>query len=501
MKTTAAKWVSYFFVLLFVYAAVSKMRGFADFQIELAQSPVLSAYAGPISVSVLLLEVATALLLVFDKTRRIGLYASFGLMAAFTMYIYLILNYADNIPCSCGGILEKMSWEQHLVFNIVCTLLALMAILFMQKERARGWSRTAAFVYITAVVSGGSIVALFLSSEYIMKKENSFIRRFPQHPVIKEKSYNLVVNSYYVAGWGAGKLYLGNTTAPTLLTALNEELNSQSTMYAKLPSDTLLFSSPRIQIVYPDYYFYDGRVPVIYAGKLGRPELRTLSYGDAYFNQLAPVSNSGFAVRTIVPQPKHFALGRINTAAKPAFTLAEGALSKKVRSLFETDGSLIRDQQTGEIIYVYTYQNRFFVMDSKLENKKEFNTIDTTRAAPLRVRVLENGEKQLVGVPDKINKKSAAFHGVLFIESGSMGRYESMKAWKKTATVDMYATARQEYLGSFRLYLRDREKVTDFVVTDRYLFVITGSLLTRYRLSQSITKHFRTGEAENLKQE
>ena len=175
MKTTAAKWVSYFFVLLFVYAAVSKMRGFADFQIELAQSPLLSAFAGPVSFGILALELMTALLLVWDKTRRIGLYASFGLMAAFTMYIYLILNYADNIPCSCGGILEKMSWEQHLVFNIVCAALALVAILFMEKGRARGWSRTAAFVLITAVVAGGSIVALFLSSEYMMKKENSFI--------------------------------------------------------------------------------------------------------------------------------------------------------------------------------------------------------------------------------------------------------------------------------------------------------------------------------------
>lgn len=501
MKSLAVSFISYFFILLFVYAAVSKMRGFADFQIELAQSPVLSAYAGPISVGVLILEVATALLLVFDKTRRIGLYASFGLMTAFTVYIYLILNFADDIPCSCGGILEKMNWEQHMMFNIVCVFLALTGIVFTGKERARGWSRTAAFTTLTAVFSGGSIVALFLSSEYIMKKENSFIRRFPQHPVIKEKSYDLEVNSYYLAGWGAGKLYLGNTTAPTLLTALNEELNAQSTMYAKLPTDTLLFSAPRIQVVYPVYYFYDGRVPVIYEGKLGVPQMRTLSYRNAYFNQLTPLSDSAFAVRTIVPQPKHFALGRINTAASPAFTLAHGALSKKVRSLFETDGSLISDRQTGEIIYVYAYLNRFFVMDSRLENKKEFNTIDTTRAAPLRVSVLQNGEKQLVGVPGKINKKSAAFRGVLFIESGSMGRYESLKTWKETATVDMYATARQEYLGSFRLYLGNREKVTDFLLTDRYLFVITGSLLTRYRLTKNITKHFRTGEAENLKQE
>lgn len=494
-------YVSYFFILLFVYAAVSKMRDFAEFQIELAQSPLLSAFAGPVSYGVLALEFAAALLLVWDKTRRVGLYASFGLMTAFTVYIYLILHYADDIPCSCGGILEKMSWEQHLVFNVGCAVLAVLGIVLMEKERARGWSRSAAFVLITAVVSGGSIVALFLSSEYIMKKENSFIRRYPQHPVIKEKSYDLGVKSYYFAGYGDGRLYLGNTTAPLLLTSLNDGLSAKDTMFLKLPTDTILYTAPKVQVSPPYCYLYDGSVPVIYAGKLGTPRMRTLSFRDAYFNQLAPISDSAFAVRTIVLQPKHFALGKIDAAARPVFGLSDDVLPKKVRSLFESDGSMVRDRKTGEIVYVYTYMNKFFVMNNVLENKREFKTINTTSAAPLRVRELANGDKRLEGEANKVNEKAAVFRGILFIESGSMGRYESLKTWKNTATVDMYSTSKHAYLGSFRLYLQNREKVTDFLVTDKYLFVITGSELTRYLLNKSITKHFRTGEAENLNQE
>ena len=57
--------VSYFFILLFVYASVSKLLEFERFQIQLAQSPLLSAYAGFVSYSVIIIEwVASILLLV-----------------------------------------------------------------------------------------------------------------------------------------------------------------------------------------------------------------------------------------------------------------------------------------------------------------------------------------------------------------------------------------------------------------------------------------------------
>ncbi len=110
--------ICYLFIVLFIYAAVSKLMDFETFQIQLAQSPLLSAYAGFISYAVITVEIVIALLLCYKRWRLIGLYASFGLMIAFTVYIYLILNYSDFIPCSCGGILEKMGWKEHLIFKV-----------------------------------------------------------------------------------------------------------------------------------------------------------------------------------------------------------------------------------------------------------------------------------------------------------------------------------------------------------------------------------------------
>src|SRR5690606_20417083 len=108
--------ISYLFVLLFVYAAVSKLLDFENFQVQLGQSPLLSAYAGIIAPSIIIIELIVSLLLSIKSTRLIGLYCSLFLMVGFTAYIFLILNYSDFIPCSCGGVIEELNWSQHLVF-------------------------------------------------------------------------------------------------------------------------------------------------------------------------------------------------------------------------------------------------------------------------------------------------------------------------------------------------------------------------------------------------
>ena len=111
----------YFFIILFVYAAVSKLTDFENFQVQVAQSPLLSAFATPIAYGVVLGELIIALMLCFTKSRLLGLYLFLVFMTAFTVYIFLILNYSPFVPCSCGGVLEKMGWWEHLWFNgVVC---------------------------------------------------------------------------------------------------------------------------------------------------------------------------------------------------------------------------------------------------------------------------------------------------------------------------------------------------------------------------------------------
>jgi len=121
--------ISALFILLFVYAAVSKLQDFEKFRSELGKSPILSALADYMVVLVPAVELLIPVLLVIRRFQYLALYASFSLMVMFSTYIVMILKFSPYIPCSCGGILENMTWTQHLLFNVGFVVLGAMAIL------------------------------------------------------------------------------------------------------------------------------------------------------------------------------------------------------------------------------------------------------------------------------------------------------------------------------------------------------------------------------------
>jgi hypothetical protein len=80
-------------------------------------------------------ELLVVVLLTVPKWCLAGLYAAFSLMTMFTAYIVAILRFSDYVPCSCGGVLQNMTWTHHLVFNIAFVLLALAGIILHEPEQ------------------------------------------------------------------------------------------------------------------------------------------------------------------------------------------------------------------------------------------------------------------------------------------------------------------------------------------------------------------------------
>jgi uncharacterized membrane protein YphA (DoxX/SURF4 family) len=134
------KWIgeiiSLLFVLLFLYTAVYKIIDFSNFRAVIGQSPLITRFAPYLAVGVPVAEIVISLLLVLPRWRIIGLCASFALMLVFTFYIIILLNLHTHLPCSCGGIIQEMNWQQHLVFNIFFLILALTGIALYKKETA-----------------------------------------------------------------------------------------------------------------------------------------------------------------------------------------------------------------------------------------------------------------------------------------------------------------------------------------------------------------------------
>jgi hypothetical protein len=113
-----------------VYAAVSKLADFTTFTGDMNNQP-LPTFLKPILVwAVPLTELIVVALLIFDITRLAGLYAALILMMAFTFYTTVVLlHFFAYIPCSCGGIIKNLSWQQHLVLNVFFVLISLIGIL------------------------------------------------------------------------------------------------------------------------------------------------------------------------------------------------------------------------------------------------------------------------------------------------------------------------------------------------------------------------------------
>ncbi|MBC9795132.1 MauE/DoxX family redox-associated membrane protein [Sinomicrobium weinanense] len=129
--------ICFLFILLFVYAAVSKLMDVQKFTVQIGQSPLLTNIAWFTAWFIPIIEIVVALMLTWPKMRLIGLYGAFALMVMFTAYIIAILSFSENIPCSCGGVLEKLGWTEHLVFNIGFIILAAIGILLQSQSKDR----------------------------------------------------------------------------------------------------------------------------------------------------------------------------------------------------------------------------------------------------------------------------------------------------------------------------------------------------------------------------
>ena len=135
--------IIFLYLSLFLYAAGTKLLDYERSVAQIAQSPLLTNYASWIAWLVPVLEIAISILLIVSRTRRSGLYAAFGLMVLFTFYIIAILSFSEELPCACGGVLSMLHWKGHLVLNIVFVVLAIIAIVLMNKEGENNKSLTA----------------------------------------------------------------------------------------------------------------------------------------------------------------------------------------------------------------------------------------------------------------------------------------------------------------------------------------------------------------------
>jgi uncharacterized membrane protein YphA (DoxX/SURF4 family) len=290
-------------ILLFVYASVSKIVDFENFSVQLGQSPMLSAFAGWVAILVPLSELIIAIMLAIPRTRFVGLVLAFSLMAMFTAYIYIILNYGSYVPCSCGGVLEKLSWQEHLLFNLFFVLLLFLAIILdLTSKEDKFFKRPlqAAFrILILFVFNIITMVLLYVWSEDIIHHRNNFVRRYSAFSEPESKKLDLKSSSFYFAGADGSTIYLGNTLAPRMLLAINTSFNKVDRILIELDHMDLPFRAVHIRVAPPFFYLTDGTVPCVFRGNLKDWKAKLIDKQEVPFTHAEPIDSLHMVIRAI----------------------------------------------------------------------------------------------------------------------------------------------------------------------------------------------------------
>lgn len=471
------------YVVLFVYAATNKLLDFENFQVQLGQSPLLSSYAGIISYFIPFLEFLIVAMMCFSKTRYVALLSAFCLMVMFSAYIFIMLNFSPFVPCSCGGILEKLNWKEHLTFNLFFVLLAVIAIILYESRESKIKHFKLWGIATLTICSISIVVSLFLLSEDMIHKRNNFTRRFTPHASTLKKELDLKSSNYYIAGIGEGKIYLANNGMPLKVLVIDKSLSTQQLFQISLPETDLKFRNLKITVKLPFFYVTDGTTPCIFRGPVSDWKGSVWSAHTAYFTAFEAIDSTSVAIRAQSSATHESVLGIISKTDNVKVKLVSNLLEKQIDGIFDTDGSLIYNSQVGKIIYTYYYRNQYVITDKNLELHSKGNTIDTTSRADIKVRYISSRQESKLASPARtVNKTTATYGQTLYINAGLMGKYESKNMWQKASIIDVYDFTSRTYSHSFYVYDKIDLKMREFRVEGSLLAALVGNYISIYSL-------------------
>lgn len=149
-KKVLAEICCFLLVVLFLYASISKWMDFPKFKDQMHNQPFPLWLSDFFIWSVPFVEALIAAVIVSPfiadgKHRDIALRAALALMSLFTIYTALVLFHAfKRVPCSCGGVIDKLTWKQHLIFNLFFVSVAALALRLRRKpkEQTKGANDT-----------------------------------------------------------------------------------------------------------------------------------------------------------------------------------------------------------------------------------------------------------------------------------------------------------------------------------------------------------------------
>ena len=106
-------------MIMFAYAGIFKIVDTQLFASQMSESPLIpQSIISILSVGLPVFEILLAFLLTFDKYNSVSLILSFITMLFFSVYLIMLVSLYEKVPCACGGILGKLGYTEHIIFNL-----------------------------------------------------------------------------------------------------------------------------------------------------------------------------------------------------------------------------------------------------------------------------------------------------------------------------------------------------------------------------------------------
>lgn len=352
-----------------------------------------------------------------------------------------------------------------------------MAI-FIESKKQQEPKKTILLVTLLTLVAVTAVIVLFQLSEKKIHHNNAFTRRIPHSPVKMLKGISLEYNSFYLAGYNKGKIYLGNNSAPKYIMEIDTSFTIQNAYRLNQDNHNFNFATAQVRVKDDFYYFADGTIPVIYRGSTQDWKGKPIYKGNTKFSTYEVIDSTNFTVRALHPKTGENYLTLIDIQNKNVAQKHTDILKKQIDGVFDTDGLLSYNAKLRTTLYTYYYRNQYLLATPTLDSIVTGKTIDTLQQVDLKFAYLNNWrEKKFATQPEKINTYATTDGNYLYIKSKRLGKYDSPEMLKEASIIDVYQVNNNSYQFSFYFYNYKGEEIKSFKVYDDILLGLTKNHL------------------------
>lgn len=485
MKYIFTHIVSIVLIFIWVYAAISKALTFETFQAQLAQSPIVSPWTGVISYGLIFIEIFVSVLLILPKYRRLGLFFSIILISSMTFYIFMVLKFSPYIPCSCGGILEKMNWSQHLIFNCVILIVSFLSYLMVSSLNFKQFVKG-----LLATLLGGILVFIgFIFEDKTQNFSNSFIRKYNSFVLELKSELSLRNSSLYFSGYDKFNLYLSDRKAPLYVFTLSKSKNEIQTHNITLDSYDFPFNDVVIEVDPPNFWLIDRSIPAFFKGDIKDWHASFVETNlEKSFSKFKIINDSILILRLRKPNLFENTICKLkyDSDSVKFIKFYNEILTKQIDGIFDTDGILINKSNVPEFCYLYYYRNEYICLNTNTSETTKGNTIDPFNKAQIEI-VLDKstGENRLKSNQLIVNKNAAISNDLLFVNSNIKGMYENEEMWSNASIIDVYDLNNNSYISSFYIHHLGGLPLREMLIVDNQLYVLFGNKLRIYTLNHN----------------